>query len=279
MTNTKLRQGDYVYVKDLTNDQVQELVDKFVEAGAQDHDMGSFNQEEYPILQWDKVNDIWCSRVLLCPNRELSPEQVLASGATLTPCEKLGYKVGDRFKIVNGDCDIFEVGSIVELQKDDGSYTPLSKLISGRCLYQVILDEIGYYVPGGHMKLDNVEKLEEESRDQPQTHIEDSFIMTGIIDTGERPATDAPSILGAGVKHMADRAATYDTPGGERSMARAVAVFNALHDTHMTEEEGWQFMAILKMVRSIQGDFKLDNYEDWAAYAALAGEAAAKNRE
>jgi hypothetical protein len=46
----------------------------------------------------------------------------------------------------------------------------------------------------------------------------------------------------------------------------------------MTEEQGWMFMSILKMVRSQQGNFKLDNYEDGAAYFALAAEAAASDR-
>ena len=37
-------------------------------------------------------------------------------------------------------------------------------------------------------------------------------------------------------------------------------------------------MAILKMVRSQQGDFRLDNYEDMAAYCALAAEETADER-
>jgi len=37
-------------------------------------------------------------------------------------------------------------------------------------------------------------------------------------------------------------------------------------------------MEILKMVRASQGEFRADNYEDGAAYAALAGEAAARER-
>ena len=85
-----------------------------------------------------------------------------------------------------------------------------------------------------------------------------------------------PDVLHAAAKHMEDREATYDTPGGERSMEKTVRMFNALMggDRFMTTEQGWMFMALLKIVRSQQGDFKLDNYEDLAAYAALAAEAA-----
>jgi hypothetical protein len=46
----------------------------------------------------------------------------------------------------------------------------------------------------------------------------------------------------------------------------------------MTEEQGWLFMALLKMVRSQQGELRMDSYEDGAAYFALAGEAAKASR-
>jgi len=85
-------------------------------------------------------------------------------------------------------------------------------------------------------------------------------------------------VLRAGAHHMEDRAATYDKPEGERSMAATVAAFKAITGVEMTEEQGWKFMAILKLVRSEQGDFKLDNYEDCAAYAALAAESASESR-
>ena len=84
-------------------------------------------------------------------------------------------------------------------------------------------------------------------------------------------------VLRAAAQHMEDRATTYDAPNGERSMEKTVAMFNNLMggDRYMTTEQGWLFMAILKIVRSQQGDFRADNYEDLAAYAALAAEEAA----
>lgn len=82
----------------------------------------------------------------------------------------------------------------------------------------------------------------------------------------------ANEILTKAAQHLAERAKTYDRPEGERSMGKTVQMFNALTDGEITEEQGWLFMAILKMVRSQQGDYKADNYEDGAAYFALAGE-------
>lgn len=91
----------------------------------------------------------------------------------------------------------------------------------------------------------------------------------------------AHEFLEAGIGHMKDRAATYDAPTGERSMEKTVAIFNELLAeklrSPLTEEDGWNFMEILKLVRSKQGEFKADSYEDRAAYAGLAGEAAAKS--
>lgn len=87
-------------------------------------------------------------------------------------------------------------------------------------------------------------------------------------------------VLQAGINHMQDRAATYDQPEGERSMAATVKAFNAItgDGSMSSEERGWLFMNVLKMVRSQQGDFKLDNYEDGAAYWGLGAEAAHKER-
>lgn len=86
--------------------------------------------------------------------------------------------------------------------------------------------------------------------------------------------TTPSDVLRAAAQHMEARASTYDAPNGERSMDKTVEMFNCLigHDRAISVEQGWMFMAILKIVRSQQGGFKLDNYEDLAAYAALAAE-------
>ena len=88
----------------------------------------------------------------------------------------------------------------------------------------------------------------------------------------------AANILTAALGHMRDRAATYDKPEGERSMGATVDAFLAVTGVSMTEEQGWLFMALLKAVRSQQGAYRADSYEDGAAYFALAGESAVRDR-
>ena len=88
----------------------------------------------------------------------------------------------------------------------------------------------------------------------------------------------AANILTAALGHMRERAATYDKPEGERSMGATVDAFHAVTGVSMTEEQGWLFMALLKAVRSQQGAYRADSYEDGAAYFALAGEAAVRDR-
>lgn len=73
---------------------------------------------------------------------------------------------------------------------------------------------------------------------------------------------------------MDSRAQLRDQPNGERSMARCIAAFNAIHGTALTEVQGWHFMVLLKLARAIAGRKHLDDYVDLTAYGALAGEAA-----
>lgn len=88
----------------------------------------------------------------------------------------------------------------------------------------------------------------------------------------------APAILALGARALQDRAASRDQPDGERSMARAVAMFNAYAggDRRMSETDGWMFMVFLKAARAVQGTVNEDDYIDGAAYFALAGESATR---
>ena len=82
-------------------------------------------------------------------------------------------------------------------------------------------------------------------------------------------------------KTMQERGAQYDKDDKqeERSIGKVVQFFNTLKGTNLTEEDGWLFMAILKIVRSQQGDYRPDSYVDLVAYAALMGEAASNERK
>lgn len=98
-------------------------------------------------------------------------------------------------------------------------------------------------------------------------------------DPSKPEKSSAASILEAGLGHMKDRAATYDAEGGERSMAKTVECFNALTGRDLTETEGWLMMVCLKLARANQGGFRMDSFEDGAAYIALMGESAALQQE
>jgi len=86
----------------------------------------------------------------------------------------------------------------------------------------------------------------------------------------------ATQMLRTAIATLDARAALRDTPDGERSMSATVNAFNALTGKDLSEVEGWQFMALLKLARAQHGNVHTDDYIDGAAYMALAGEAAAK---
>ncbi len=108
------------------------------------------------------------------------------------------------------------------------------------------------------------------------SELRDDYVVVCMRE--EEPFMTASDFLGAALNHMEDRASTYDNPTGERSMGRTVEAFNAITGHKLTEEHGWLFMCLLKQVRSQQGKYKSDNYEDLTAYASLMGESAAKVR-
>lgn len=90
----------------------------------------------------------------------------------------------------------------------------------------------------------------------------------------------ASDICQQAIEIMKERGKTYDKSNGiERSMLKTVTAFNALTGHELTEEQGWQFMIILKLARSQQGEYKADNYLDGTAYFALAGECASVERK
>ena len=93
------------------------------------------------------------------------------------------------------------------------------------------------------------------------------------------PEPKAAELLGRAARHMHDRASTYDTPEGERSMGKTVAAFNAITGHTLSESEGWLLMALLKAVRGFtRADYHADSFEDLIAYTALCAEARGEGR-
>ena len=81
----------------------------------------------------------------------------------------------------------------------------------------------------------------------------------------------AHDILAKARDILFERAKDRDTEE-ERAMAKTVAIFTAWTGQPLTEAQGWQFMTCLKMARSAQGDFRLDDVLDRIGYAALEAE-------
>jgi len=83
----------------------------------------------------------------------------------------------------------------------------------------------------------------------------------------------ATQILRNAAKIMEERGKSRDSKEGERSMKRTVDAFNAATGHRLSERDGWLFMVALKMARAASTSTGLaDDYEDGAAYFALAGE-------
>ncbi|AHX01161.1 hypothetical protein M316_0096 [Nitrincola phage 1M3-16] len=72
----------------------------------------------------------------------------------MTPCEELGYKVGDKFEVLESSAG-FTPGAIIELYEDDGSDCPIFKGLNSQ--YKHCDGEEGTY-----LELDNVKKIEGE---------------------------------------------------------------------------------------------------------------------
>ena len=97
-----------------------------------------------------------------------------------------------------------------------------------------------------------------------------------MVEMSKEPAPKlepAHTFLQESVDVMVARAALRDSGGGgERSMAKIVATFNAMTGHTLTEADGWKFMVILKLVRAGQGFYDRDSFVDAAAYCGLLGE-------
>lgn len=110
--------------------------------------------------------------------------------------------------------------------------------------------------------------------DGARCHCEENYLTP--VDSEEIPfKTNAADILQQAKDCLVNRASERDKEQ-ERSMKSCVEAFNALTGKSLTETEGWIFMVVLKLARSQGGNFKLDDYVDMAAYAALAGESGGK---
>ena len=83
----------------------------------------------------------------------------------------------------------------------------------------------------------------------------------------------ASEIADSALKHIRERAETYDQPTGERSAAKTAKAFNAITGKDITESEVWLLLQLLKDVRQwSREDYHQDSAEDCIAYASLKAE-------
>lgn len=97
--------------------------------------------------------------------------------------------------------------------------------------------------------------------------------MNQRTDTALDFLTNASELLDA-------RGEQYDSAGGERSMGKAVAMFNIATGRDLRESEGWLLMELLKIVRDCSTPKKahIDSLNDCVAYAALKAESRVAGR-
>ena len=122
---------------------------------------------------------------------------------------------------------------------------------------------------------DNKER--NNNRDNTSTDsVNDSYAhvsMTRSQSTAPRPLS-AQALLERARGHMDDRASTYDTQRGERSVKRATDAFNSITGHSLKESEGWLLLQLVKDVRQwSRPEYHEDSAEDCIAYAALKAEA------
>lgn len=84
----------------------------------------------------------------------------------------------------------------------------------------------------------------------------------------------ATQIAQTSLKHIQERAVTYDSSTGERSALKTAIAFNAITGKNLSEAEVFLLLQLLKDVRQWQkNDYHQDSAEDCIAYAALKAEA------
>lgn len=194
-----------------------------------------------------------------------------AGGLYTIPCDinPLGFDLvemvcdEDGFTIWRGGDQPVAAGALVLVRLRSGTLSNRPSLVSSlRWDHQASTgDIVAYKVVEAAEEFGKVENLR--------------VVIEDVRAGGE--TVNAIAILEAAAGHMRDRAATYDKPEGERSMAQTVAAFNAITGRELSESEGWLLMDLLKLTRLFaHPGFHRDSAEDHVAYGALLAEARAR---
>lgn len=112
-----------------------------------------YNEVMIPKEDWDKEQEYL--------------KQLEEGHVNMTPCEKLGYKVGDKFWVrEHPGSSAFTKNSVISLFDDDGSKSPLFKLVEGDCNHSHAEGK-----PGAYISLEYISRLEPSvKREETPTH-------------------------------------------------------------------------------------------------------------
>lgn len=106
--------------------------------------------------------------------------------------------------------------------------------------------------------------------DEPLQSLNDQYAEIEKVRQSHRTAS---VIADSALRHIRERAETYDQPTGERTAAKTAKAFNAITGKDITESEVWLLLQLLKDVRQwSREDYHQDSAEDCIAYAALKAE-------
>ena len=106
--------------------------------------------------------------------------------------------------------------------------------------------------------------------DEPLQSLNEQYAEIEKVRQSHRTASE---IADSALKHIRERAETYDQPTGERSAAKTAKAFNVITGKDITESEVWLLLQLLKDVRQwSREDYHQDSAEDCIAYAALKAE-------
>ena len=159
----------------------------------------------------------------------------------MTPCEKLGYKVGDKFEVVEASQG-FRRGQTVTLFRDDRSESPLFKGDNTR--YSNAAGS-----PGAYLMLSHVKPLTVTTLNKSKT-----WLATALIEAG---VTKFPECANWAAQDKCDRAAVFSgerptiTKGRDMHFCNASRVSQVelpslnpqWHQTVLSREEFDQFVA------------------------------------
>ena len=110
-------------------------------------------------------------------------------------------------------------------------------------------------------------------------HMVKPMALEEYLKTQTEDERKAHSLLMETADILGSRGKERDKEEGERTIPQLVPLFNQITGHKLSNEDGWLFMLMLKLVRMRGGSFKDDDYLDAIGYAALMAEQSIKDND